>query len=100
MKQSDGERAEITEVHLLSEDDDIALLKVADGIEAKQFDLPNTLPKQGGIIDLIGFAIGRDFASVATLEVKSFIEKYPQLSLIHISEPTRRTERSRMPSSA
>ncbi len=33
---------------------------------------------QGSIIDLIGFAIGRDFASVATLEVKSFIEKYPQ----------------------
>lgn len=78
LKQSDGERAEITEVHLLSEDDDIALLKVADGIEAKQFDLPDTLPEQGSIIDLIGFAIGRDFASVATLEVKSFIEKYPQ----------------------
>ncbi|WP_257161378.1 hypothetical protein [Corynebacterium cystitidis] len=48
---------------------------MADGIEAKQFDLPDTLPEQGSIIDLIGFAIGRDFASVATLEVKSFIEK-------------------------
>lgn len=33
---------------------------------------------QGSIIDLIGFAIGHDFALVATLEVKSFIEKYPQ----------------------
>ena len=30
------------------------LLKVADGIEAKQFDLPDTLPEQGSLIDLIG----------------------------------------------
>ncbi|MCQ9344223.1 hypothetical protein [Corynebacterium kozikiae] len=66
LKQSDGERAEITDVHLLSADDDVALLKVADGIEAKQFDLPDTLPEQGSVIDLIGFAIGRGFASVTT----------------------------------
>ena len=78
LKQSDGERAEILEVHLRFEDDDIALLKVADGIVAKPFDLPVAPLEQGSIIDLVGFAIGRDFASVATLEVKSFVEKYPE----------------------
>ena len=67
-------------------------------------DLAPVIPRPGKII-CVGLNYAKHIAEMGheQPDVPTLFIKYPEaliLSLIHISEPTRRTERSRMPSSA
>ena len=54
----------------------------------------------GEFLDVLKFSHMEDKKSKSFTILRKRLDEHIDLSLIHISEPTRRTERSRMPSSA
>lgn len=77
LKQTDGEKAEIEKVHYYSDSDDLALMEVSHGIEAKPFELPTSLPEVGDELTLIGYGSTHAYASIAKFKVTNFVESYP-----------------------
>ncbi|WP_169332013.1 trypsin-like serine protease [Corynebacterium caspium] len=65
LEQSDGEFAGIANIYLLSEHDDIAILKTGPGIQAEAFKLPTRDLKKGEVATLLGYSTGHDYASAA-----------------------------------
>lgn len=56
IKQDDGDQAPIKEIFTKSNNDDVALIKVEEGIQAQSFILPSRAPYVGEEFSLIGFA--------------------------------------------
>ena len=56
----------VEKVYLATESDDIALVKVSPGLDAKPFDLPTESPNEGDELTLVGYGAKHDYASAAT----------------------------------
>lgn len=70
LEQADGEYAGIENVYIQNSNADIALIKVAPGISATPFELPETPLGQGEKATLVGYAHVHDFPSEAELQIK------------------------------
>lgn len=77
LKQTDGEKAKVEKVHFYSDSDDLALMEVGHGIEAKPFELPASMPEVGEELTFIGYGSTHNYASIAKFKVKNFVESYP-----------------------
>lgn len=75
LQQSDGEIAGIASIHTLSDHDDVALIKVGDGISATPFRLPTKSLSEGDQATLVGFGGDHDYASTATTEIIGKIDE-------------------------
>lgn len=73
--QDDGDKAFIEKVYTKSTSDDVALLKVGDGIRATPFLLPSRDAEVGEHLTLVGFANSNSFASYADVEVVEKVEQ-------------------------
>ncbi|MTD91517.1 trypsin-like serine protease [Corynebacterium hiratae] len=77
LRQYDGDEATVKRVHFMSDVDDLALVRVGSGIDAKAFDLPTSSVEKGDALTLIGYGANHEYSSIAKLKVEGFIESYP-----------------------
>lgn len=77
LRQFDGEKSTVEQVYFMAETDDLALMKVGEGIEAKAFDLPTLPIEKGNSLTLIGYGGTHEYSSIAKLRVRDLVESYP-----------------------
>lgn len=74
LAQSDGEVAGIANIYVMSDRDDVALIKVSGGINAPPFRLPTQPLTVGDQASMIGFGATNDFASIANTTITGVID--------------------------
>lgn len=77
LRQYDGNKATVKQVYFMSDTDDLALVRVGEGISAKSFELPTSWIKRGDSLTLIGYGANHEYSSIAKLKVQDFVESYP-----------------------
>lgn len=75
LRQFDGEQARISDVYTKTPEDDIALLKLEEGIGADAFSLPGRSLEKGEQATLTGFGATNEFSSSATVEVSNVVDE-------------------------
>lgn len=73
IKQSDGDKANVTEVWISPGGEDIALLRVDSTISEKSFLISGSPADKGKTLTVLGYADERSYASAAEVKVQNFL---------------------------
>ncbi len=76
IRQYDGQSAKVEDVYTKGETEDVALIKVSDGINADSFELPTKSLTFNDEASLIGYGGYHDFPSTAEVRVVAYYDKY------------------------
>lgn len=75
IKQSDGDKANVEEIWIAPDGEDIALLRVDSTISESSFSIASSPASEGKELTLLGYADERPYVSSAEVKVQNFLPK-------------------------